>query len=593
MAILEMLGGSGAGKRFRIDSPRAVLGRHPDCDIVLDAGAVSRQHAQISYVNGEYVVEDLHSRNGTFVNGEQIQAPRMLQDGDRVKICDLSFSFYRELPTGKLTSSGRHGDTALAGALMLDDTEQPGSHIMSKLDIRSSSDGLRIAVNPEVKLRALIEITQSLSKAISLDDMLPKVIDSLFKIFVQADRGLIVLKGPEGQLIPKVVRHRRAENEDTMRISRTILQQVMESKQAILSADAASDQRFEMSQSIADFRIRSMMCAPLLNGDWYAFGVIQIDTGEQRSRFQQEDLDVLASVASQAALAIDNAQLHERAIKQQQIQRDLELAHRVQRSLLPVMPPEVAGYHFFDFYEAANQVGGDFYDYIRLPGNKLGIVLADVSGKGVAAALVMARLSSEVRFCLASVPSPAEAVNRINQSFCQAGWEDRFVTLILAVLDQTNHHLTIVNAGHMPPFLRSGEGDVRPVSGDEAGVPLGVSADFEYEAATFALEPGSFVTLFTDGISEAMNPGSELYGLERLRDQMAACVTDVPTLGKCILEDVKRFVGGRPQSDDMCLVCLGRSSTRETTEWHEAGSSTSELKLALPSGKPVAGKQRT
>ena len=175
-------------------------------------------------------------------------------------------------------------------------------------------------------------------------------------------------------------------------------------KQAVLSADATSDSRFEMSQSIADFRIRSMMCAPLVISDGHAMGAIQIDTLDQRSRFSQDDLDVLAGVAGQAAFALENAQLHEQALKQQGMQRDLELAHKVQQGLLPSAPPRMEGHHFFDFYEPANQVGGDFYDYIRLPGGRLAIVLADVSGKGVSAALVMAKLSAEVRYCWRASP---------------------------------------------------------------------------------------------------------------------------------------------------------------------------------------------
>ena len=144
---------------------------------------------------------------------------------------------------------------------------------------------------------------------------------------------------------------------------------------------------------------------------------------------------MLASVASQAAIAVDNAQLHENALKQQAVERDLELAHKVQRGLLPARPPQLAGYHFFDFYEPANQVGGDYYDYIELPGGRLAVVLADVSGKGVSAALLMAKLSGEVRYCLASEPTPAAAMNRINASFSRSGWDDRFVTFVLAVLD--------------------------------------------------------------------------------------------------------------------------------------------------------------
>ncbi len=436
MAYLELQSGENSGERYMLDGERAILGRHPDCDIVLDVGAISRQHAQILKSNGEYVVEDLQSRNGTFVNGEAVQAPRVLKDGDRLKICDLSFTFYLAPPSGKTVTAANLA-TLMGGGVLVDDTENTTrSSIMSKLDITSGSAGVRLSVNPEAKLRALIEITQNLRKSLAVDKVLPKLLDSLFKIFVQADRGFVVLRGPvEGQLKLQAVKQRREDSEDTIRISRTIMKQVLADKQAILSADAASDARFEMSQSIADFRIRSMMCAPLIDSDGEVLGAIQIDTLDQRSQFQQDDLDMLAGVAGQAAFALENAQLHEQALKQHQIQRDLELAHKVQQALLPSTPPKLDGYHFFDFYEAANQVGGDFYDYILLPGNRLAVVLADVSGKGVSAALVMAKLSAEVRYCLASETSVAAAINRINHGFCSSGWDDRFVTLVMTVLD--------------------------------------------------------------------------------------------------------------------------------------------------------------
>ena len=195
--------------------------------------------------------------------------------------------------------------TLTESAMLIDDGDAPGkSTIMSKIDISSGLAGVRINVNPEVKLRAVIEVAENLRKALSVDSVLPKLLDSLFKIFVQADRGFVVLRGANpGQLVIKAVKQRRADSEDMIRISRTIINTVLEAKQAILSADAAADARFEMSQSIADFRIRSMMCAPLVNSDGESLGVIQVDTIDQRSRFQQEDLDVLASVANQAAFA--------------------------------------------------------------------------------------------------------------------------------------------------------------------------------------------------------------------------------------------------------------------------------------------------
>lgn len=559
MAVLQVIAGENAGESHALRGEKAILGRHPECDIVLDSGAVSRQHAQISLLNGEYFIQDLGSRNGTIVNGQIIQAPHRLQNGDRLKICDLSFAFYNEQAADPFARGNLA--TLTESAMLIDDGEGGGkSTVMSKLEISSGAAGVRVNVNPEVKLRAVIEITENLRKAISVESVLPKMLDSLFKIFVQADRGFVVLRGANpGQLVIKAVKQRRADSEDMIRISRTIVNSVLDSKTAILSADAGADSRFEMSQSIADFRIRSMMCAPLVNGDGESLGVIQIDTIDQRARFQQEDLDVLAGVANQAAFVLENAQLHEQAMKQQKLLADLDAAHKVQQGLLPSTQPKVPGYHFFDFYEPANQVGGDFYDYIRLPGGRLGIVLADVSGKGMAAALVMARISSEVRYCLASEPSVAMAVNHINAAFCAAGFDDKFVTFVLTVLDPERGEATLVNAGHMSPLLRRRDGKVEPLGReDDSGLPLGIDGDFQYQASVFPFARGDFITMYTDGISEAMNPDNQLYTIERLATAVGRQAPDVASLGRLILDDVKTFVSGRSQSDDMCLVCFGR-----------------------------------
>jgi sigma-B regulation protein RsbU (phosphoserine phosphatase) len=560
MAVLEFLNGERVGDRLSVMGSQAVLGRHPECDIVLNEGAISRQHAKLSLRSGEYFIEDLQSRNGTIVNGELVETAQQLHDGDELKICDLMLRFHRESPTG---------DSPVLATLdadpfqVEDDGMRPGhsSTVMLKLDATATREASRLAVNPTTKLRALVEITQNLSRATALDQILPKVLDSLFNIFPQADRGFVVMTTPEGRLIPRAFKQRNTKSEEGARLSRTIINEVVKLKQAILSADAASDARFELSQSIADFRIRSMMCAPLVTSESNVLGVIQIDTLDQRARFVNDDLEVLASVASQAAFAVDNAQMHERQLKQQSIQRDLELAHKVQRGLLPTAPPKVEGYQFFDFYEAANQVGGDFYDYIPLRDGRVAVVLADVSGKGVSAALVMARLSAEVRYWLASEPSAATAVSKINESFCQAGWEDRFVTFVLALLDPREHRVTIVNAGHMPPFVRHQDKTVETVAPDIAGLPLGVADGISYDAAEVTLKAGETLTLFTDGISEALNPANELYTLERLQRRLGGAADDnAAELGRSVLDDVKRHAAGYAQSDDMCLVVFGRNT---------------------------------
>ena len=434
--------------------------------------------ARIIIIDGNYFIEDLNSRNGTYVNGRLLTQRQLLKENDQIAICEISFAFHLGPEEIKLSPAASRPTAVLQSASIVDDEPaSSGSAIMSKLEVSSSSTGLRLQVNTEAKLKALLEISRNLGRAIELSEVLQKLLDSLFKIFIQADRGFVVLKDPDsGRLVPKAVKYRYEKDAQSIRISRTIVNNVLGSKQAILSADAASDSRFEMAESIVDFHIRSMVCAPLVAGDGDALGVIQIDALDPRNRFNREDLDVLASVACQAAFAVENAQLHELALREQAMKRELAVAHEVQRGFLPAQSPRVEQYDFFEFYEPANALGGDYYDYVALSGGRLAVVLGDVSGKGISASLLMAKLSSEARYCLASEPTPAEAVAKLNRAFCSSGWEDRFVTLVLAVLDPLRHEATIVNAGHLPPLLRRGTGAVEPVGEEIAQLPLGVEA---------------------------------------------------------------------------------------------------------------------
>ncbi|NQT16633.1 MAG: FHA domain-containing protein, partial [Planctomycetes bacterium] len=441
MAVLRALKGLSPGQLFSLDSDSIVLGRHPECDIVLEVGAISRQHARLVRVDDQYHVEDLNSRNGTFVNDHAIAGRQPLADQDRLRICDVEFIFHPGSADSAIAAVAH--DVTVDGAMLIDD-ELPasGSTVMSKVNVATGTSGLRITVNPEVKLKALLRISQNLGQAIGLGEVLSKVMDSLFAIFLQADRGFIVLKDQAtGALVPKALKHRREDSDEKIRISRTIVNEVMTSCEAILSADAATDSRFDMAESIVDFHIHSMMCAPLVNTQGEVLGVIQIDTMEQRQRFDPDDLEVLASVACQAAIAVENAQLHEIAVQQAALRRELAVAHTVQQGFLPLEAPKLDAYEFFNFYEPAKELGGDYYDYIPLPGGRLAIVLANVSGKGVSAALLMAKLSSETRYCLLREDSPASAISCLNEIFCQSRWEDRFVTLVLAVLDPERHEV--------------------------------------------------------------------------------------------------------------------------------------------------------
>ncbi len=261
MAILEIVKGNAPGTRFEIDSDRSVIGRSADCEVPLDVPAVSRRHAAIFRERGSYFIEDLQSRNGTFLNDNRLTERAPLGEGDRLLICDQEFRFYTGHSPALLNPLRNLEESSITD-LVDDRTAASRGSVMATLDVSGGSASWGLSAKPEVKLAALMEISNGLARAVSVEDILPKLLDSLFKIFVQADRGFVVMK-PRADGPPVVVadKSRRPGGEERMRISRTIVEEAMKNKKAMLSADAASDERFGMAQSIADFSIRSMICA--------------------------------------------------------------------------------------------------------------------------------------------------------------------------------------------------------------------------------------------------------------------------------------------------------------------------------------------
>jgi serine phosphatase RsbU (regulator of sigma subunit) len=546
MAFLERK--NGRVERFEISAEKCVLGRHPDCDIVVDAGAVSRHHARVTRQGGRYFVEDLRSRNGTYVNGRMVLGPHLLHSGDEIRVCDVTFTFRLD--------DESNGNPIDLTVLFDDSSDSTISCMISQLDVSTEDSGVRLSASAEVRLQAILEIIRSLGKSLSLDQVLPQVLNSLFKIFLNADRGFIVLLDERGELIPRWTKLRHESSGGEIRISRTIVHKVIETKQALLSADASNDVRFDPSQSIVDFRIRSLICAPLLDADGDVLGVIQVDSSDQRKRFTQGDLEVLSSVAIQAAVAIDNAQLHESLLRQKKYESELEYAKEVQIKFLPKKRPDIKGYEFFDYYRPANHVGGDYYDYVQLPDGRLAIAVADVVGHGIAAALTMARLSSVVKFSLASNASPANVVRAINDHLVEGEFDGRFITLVLAILDIERHELSYVVAGHSPPLHKRSNGSFTCIDAATIGCPLLIDERTSYVECSLTIEPGDVLALFTDGLSEAANEVGELYGLSRIQGSMTA--KTAMAVGNRIIRDLDRFVNGGALIDDMCLVCFSR-----------------------------------
>jgi serine phosphatase RsbU (regulator of sigma subunit) len=261
--------------------------------------------------------------------------------------------------------------------------------------------------------------------------------------------------------------------------------------------------------------------------------------------------------------------LHELEVRHRKLEQEARDAWIVQRSFIPECYPCVSRYEFWHLYEPARFVAGDYFDYrliadtgsstLESQGKRWAIALGDVSGKGMPAALLMARVSAEVRLLRQVEPDPARIVGLINRNLCQNEAAGRFVTFLLIVLDARHHRLTIVNAGHMGPVVRRTRGDVEVVGQDRSGLPLGVEEDQEYEAMTTRLGSGDVVVLYTDGVTEALSPEGEQFGATRLHKHIALSTPSAGSVGTTIKDALRAHVADRDQFDDITLICFGRS----------------------------------
>ncbi len=415
-------------------------------------------------------------------------------------------------------------------------------------------------VRPEEKLRGILKINQSLAGAVEVATIAPKILDVLFEIFPQADRGSILVRDEkQGRLVPAAQKRRSDSDDESVRLSRTVLDRVLNDRSGILSADASSDARFSASESISNLTIHSMMCVPMLNFDGQPFGVINLDTQNPMKRFTEDDLELLLAVASQAAHSYESARLLQSHIEKQKQDKEMRIASGVQRALLPEELPKVPGYKFYASYDAAQAVGGDYFDCFMIENkNKICISFGDVAGKGVPGALIMSRMSSVVQNTMAFTDDVSSALQRINSHMCHNMVEGRFVTYILGIIDLDTNIITLANAGHMSPLIRHPDGTVEEFADSTIGIPVGIMDGYPYEVMQRTIAPGETFVLITDGVDEAMDPDGELYTKERVRDFVRNGSADPEILGKALLADVRKHANGRAQNDDITIMTFGR-----------------------------------
>ena len=538
--VLRLLEGPSKPGSFDLDREVTVLGKRADCDIVLDQNTVSKRHAQVVRRPEGYFLEDLNSRNKTFLDGRVLVRPERLRDGSTIAICDFRLVFSR--PTVQLQDDDSSTILGVLGPSMSD----PGPTV----------------VRAEEKLRALMEINRDLAGTLDLKAVLAGVLTTLFRIFPQADRGFVLLKDETtSELIPSAIKSRHGDA-GHLAISQTVFNLVLDRGQAVLSEDAPSE--FDGAKSIAEARVLTLMAAPLWNRERRPSGILQLDTRERFGKFGTEDLDLLAAVAEQVGAAVETSRLHAVEARQVALDQEASDARAVQFALLPAREPDLPGYEFWQSYEPARSVGGDYFDYVPLgpataPPKSWAVAVGDVEGKGMPAALLMARFSAEVRMLLHSEADPARVVTRLNQALCEAGSAGKFITFLLVIVDAATDRLSVVSAGHMGPVIRRADGRIEVIGDDEGGMPLGVDPAQSYQSVEARLGPGDLVVLYTDGVSEARNFTDRQFGTSGLKAALAAAPAGAGAAGETILEELRLHTSGCDQDDDITLLCFGRS----------------------------------
>ena len=515
-----------------------VVGRSTQADLVVADSYLSRRHARLYLEPDGWYVEDLGSKNPTRVNGRPVAARERLQPGDVIELAStrLVFEPAENAPPG----------------LRIDSTVfRPASEILGlgEADLtarRATVEGLA------GRLRLLNEVHRALAGPISLEELLELILERAFAV-LHPEEGVILLRGPDGELRPAASRRVPGLTGEFLH-SRRLAQEVTEKGLAALVSDASLDERFATAESFLSLGVRGLVAAPLLDAEG-CLGMISLNSRAHLRRFSEADMELLVSLASAAALRIRNIALGEEAARRQLMERELALASEIQMGMLPRRFPERREFDLAATLKPAHSVGGDLYD-VLLEGERLWLIVGDVSGKGVSAALFMAVARTLFRAVVPGAASLAAALGRMNRELARDNDRALFVTAFAGCLDLATGELAMANAGHNVPFLLRGDGSVGPLVAPKA-MALGVEPEREYPTGSLRLAPGDRLLLYTDGVTEARDGKDQLFSEARLEATLrAAGEAGAEELVRICLAAVEAFAAGAPQSDDIALLAL-------------------------------------
>jgi sigma-B regulation protein RsbU (phosphoserine phosphatase) len=409
------------------------------------------------------------------------------------------------------------------------------------------------------RLRTLIDVNGLISSSLNLDQILENVMTISKQVMNGDASSLMLIDEKTNELVYQVALGsvgEKLKQEFRLQMGQGIAGTVAQDGQPLLIEDVYTHPKFFRGHDQATgYRTKSMIAVPLKVGERIT-GVAQVINRLDGQSFDQDDLDLFLALCSMAAIAIENAKMHRSLMEKQRLTRDMEFARTVQESFLPQQAPEIENFSFSSHYTPAQEVGGDFYDFILLDGRRTGILIGDVSGKGVPAALYMAKLGSDLRTLAYTQKDPGEALCRLNDLLVERSRRGMFATVLYLELDSEKRVITLSNAGHLPPLIRRADGTIEKPAG-AGGAPLGILAGMQFGRESRQLYPGDMVILYTDGIIESMSAGGEQYGYVRFEELVRKSPADPDALKHAIISDINRFTGLNPQHDDMTLVCFG------------------------------------
>jgi len=531
---------SGKERWIPIVPPKFTLGRSSNNDLVFKHLSVSRMHAEVSVDGDTYMLRDLDSKQGTFVNGVRITESE-LTHGDRVQI-------------------GIGHNQAL--------TFHKGDLLQSLLGKKETKTDANIAIAGFKEMGMLLSAFRALSSIPLLDDLLSLVVDTAVEL-TAAERGFIMLADPDGSLDFRCARNnlRRPLDGSSFKTSRKVPEEVFRNGKSVVIRDLDIDENLEAHAPTRQIGVRSICCVPLRYmtlreaggtsgiGRTETIGVLYVDSHLAGAGLSTTQMEALETLASEAAMAIYNARLYKESQEKRKLEEELKIAAEIQQALLPETTRLLPHVRSFSFNLPCHEVGGDYFDYFEMDADRFGFALGDVAGKGMPAALLTMMLqgifSSQA---LLDLPVPAMLAN-INLSLVRRGTSNRFVTFFFGVLDAAGR-LTYSNAGHNPPILLSRDGSMRDLT--EGGMVLGLFGFAQYTSETVELKPGDHLVLFTDGAVEARSVTGEEFGEDRLRHFLQ---DNAGLASEDLLEGLRQAIlshsANAPQHDDITMMILG------------------------------------